>query len=110
MHIRAVLWGSEIPMIRRAGQSTGIEVQCWATCRLKDPKILKACREDLMAADLILLHPTQDAYRDDRDLAVIDALIRQRMAHSVFRPDHQDGLIGMERRGGVGGERAERSP
>lgn len=41
-----------------------------------------------MAADLILLHPTQDAYRDDRDLAVIDALIRQRMAHSVFRPDH----------------------
>jgi hypothetical protein len=41
MHIRAVLWGSEIPMIRRAGQSTGIEVQCWATCRLKDPKILK---------------------------------------------------------------------
>ncbi len=65
MKIRAVLWGSEIPMIRKAAEATGIEVQSWATFRLRDPDVLKACREDLRAADLVLLHPTQDAYWDE---------------------------------------------
>ncbi len=65
MKIRAVLWGSEIPMIRKAAEATGIDVQCWATYRLKEPETLRACQSDLTSADLILLHPTQDAYWDD---------------------------------------------
>lgn len=65
MNLKAVLWGSEIPMIRKASLATGIDLKCWATFRLRDPEVLKACIEDLRGADLILLHPTQDAYWDD---------------------------------------------
>lgn len=65
MKIVAVLWGSEIPMIRKASEETGIDVEAWATFRLKDPDICKACLKDLRTADLILLHPTNDAYWDD---------------------------------------------
>lgn len=65
MNIRAVLWGSEIPMIRNASEATGIDVKCWATYRLRDPAVCNDCIEDLRDADLIILHPTNDAYWDD---------------------------------------------
>lgn len=65
MKIGAVLWGSEIPMIREAAHATKIDVKCWATYRLRDLVACKECIEDLRTADLIILHPTQDAYWDD---------------------------------------------
>lgn len=52
-------------MIWKAAEITGIEVKCWATYRLRNPEVCKTCLEDLKTADLILLHPTQDAYWDD---------------------------------------------
>ena len=52
--------GKRDPMIRKAAEATGIDVQCWATYRLKEPETLGPA-DDLTSADLILLHPTQDA-------------------------------------------------
>jgi cobaltochelatase CobN len=65
MKIAAVLWGSEIPMVREASQRTGIDVEIWATFRLQEREQFARCMESLKSADLILLHPTQDAYWDD---------------------------------------------
>ncbi len=65
MKIVAVIWGSEIPMFREASSRTRIAAETWATFRLKDPDIFAECRESLRSADVVLLHPTQDAYWDD---------------------------------------------
>ncbi len=65
MKITAVLWGSEIPMFREASQRTGIDAETWATFRLKEHEVFGECMESLMSADVIILHPTQDAYWDE---------------------------------------------
>jgi cobaltochelatase CobN len=65
MKIVAVLWGSEIPMFREASQRTGIDAETWATFRLKDHGMFERCMESLRSADVVVLHPTQDAYWDD---------------------------------------------
>lgn len=64
MRISAVVWGSELPMLTAGAEKTGTALSAWATYRLKDPQVLKNAIESFQGADLILLHPTPDAYWD----------------------------------------------
>ena len=64
MKVTAIVWGSELPMLMTAADKYGISLTAWATYRLKDPAILEQAIGSLMGADIILLHPTADAYWD----------------------------------------------
>jgi cobaltochelatase CobN len=62
--VTAIVWGSELPMLARAAEKTGTSLSAWATYRLKDPEVLEQAIAGLAGADIILLHPTADAYWD----------------------------------------------
>lgn len=64
MRVLAIVWGSELPMLTDGAGKNGTPLSAWATYRLKDPEVLKTAVRDFQAADLVLLHPTADAYWD----------------------------------------------
>ncbi|MGB4234866.1 MAG: cobaltochelatase subunit CobN [Methanoregulaceae archaeon] len=64
MRVTAIVWGSELPMLTTAAERTGISLTGWATYRLKDPETLDRAIRSLSGADVILLHPTPDAFWD----------------------------------------------
>ncbi|MBN1193811.1 MAG: cobaltochelatase subunit CobN [Methanomicrobiaceae archaeon] len=64
MKVTAIVWGSELPMLTAAARKSGVSLTAWATFRLKDPEMLQSAIESLPESDVIILHPTADAYWD----------------------------------------------
>jgi cobaltochelatase CobN len=64
MRITAIVWGSELPMLREAAEREGVMLNAWATFRLRDEGNLAACIASLKGSDIIVLHPTQEGYWD----------------------------------------------
>jgi cobaltochelatase CobN len=64
MKVTAIVWGSELPMLMKGAEKTATPLTAWATYRLKVPEVLEKAVKDLEDADIVLLHPTADAYWD----------------------------------------------
>jgi len=64
MRITAVVWGSELPLLREAANREGVTLNAWVTFRLRNAKNLGSCISTLHDADIIILHPTQEGYWD----------------------------------------------
>ncbi|OPX69413.1 MAG: cobaltochelatase subunit CobN [Methanoregulaceae archaeon PtaB.Bin056] len=64
MRLTAIVWGSEIPMLVTAAAETGVSLRAHPTYRMRDPAYLDSCIRELGDSDIILLHPTNDAYWD----------------------------------------------
>ncbi|HOT02877.1 MAG TPA: cobaltochelatase subunit CobN [Methanolinea sp.] len=64
MRLTAIVWGSEIPMLTTAADEQGVSLRVHPTYRMRDPAYLDSCIRELGDADVILLHPTNDAYWD----------------------------------------------
>lgn len=64
MRISAIVWGSELPLLREGAADEGIDLNAWATFRLRDPENLSSCIASLAESDIIILHPTQESYWD----------------------------------------------
>ncbi|MEM2124631.1 MAG: cobaltochelatase subunit CobN, partial [Methanolinea sp.] len=64
VRVSAIVWGSELPLLREAAEREGVALNAWATFRLRDGEALSACINSLAGSDVILLHPTQDSYWD----------------------------------------------
>jgi len=64
MRLTAIVWGSEIPMLSTAAGETGVSLRAYPTYRIRDPDYLDSCIRELGDSDVILLHPTNDAYWD----------------------------------------------
>lgn len=65
MRITAVLWASEVPLFTEAARETGMEVRSYSTAVLSPQEQFQRCLQDIRSSDLILLHPTQEAYWDE---------------------------------------------
>ena len=64
MRLTAIVWGSEIPVLSTAAQDAGVSLHAHPTYRMRDPAYLDSCIPKLTDSDVILLHPTNDAYWD----------------------------------------------
>lgn len=64
MRVAAIVWGSELPMLSGGAEKTGTSLAAWPTYRLKEPDMLEKAVRSLDDADVVLLHPTADAYWD----------------------------------------------
>jgi len=74
MRITAVVWGSELPLLREAAEREEVALNAWVTFRLRDEKNLESCISTLHDADIIILHPTQEGYWDTLVSALPDGV------------------------------------
>ena len=63
--IISATWGSDIPLLARACNELGIELDAWSTYELEDDSKRERCIQSFEAADVVLLRPTTDAYWDE---------------------------------------------
>jgi cobaltochelatase CobN len=64
MKVAAIVWSSELPMLTKGAEKTATPLTAWGTYRMKDPGLLEMAVKDVGEADIVLLHPTADAYWD----------------------------------------------
>ena len=65
MKVTAVTWGSDMPLLIEASKELGIELNAWSTHDVEEEKKRKDCIKSFEQADVILLHPSNEAHWDE---------------------------------------------
>ncbi len=65
LRLAAVVWANELPVLEAVSPEAGVELSGWCTYHLADPATRDACLAVCREADLLIVHPSSDAWWDD---------------------------------------------
>ncbi len=65
MKLAAITWGSDMALLINACKELGVELNVWSTYDVEEEKKRKECIKSLGDADILILHPTNEAYWDE---------------------------------------------
>ena len=65
MKLVAITWGSDMALLINACKELGVALNVWSTYEVEDARKRKECIKSLGEADIILLHPSNEAHWDE---------------------------------------------
>ncbi|HID19340.1 MAG TPA: cobaltochelatase subunit CobN [Methanophagales archaeon] len=65
MKLVAIIWGSDMALLINACKELGVELNVWSTYDVEDARKRKECIKSFGEADIILLHPSNEAHWDE---------------------------------------------
>jgi len=65
MKISGIVWGGELPLLNQACEDQEIEYAFYTSIAVRNEEVLEKALQDLQNADLVLIHPSQDAIWDE---------------------------------------------
>ena len=77
MKLVAITWGSDMALLINACKELGVALNVWSTYEVEDARKRKECIKSLGEADIILLHPSNEAHWDE----IIEGLDKIGRAH-----------------------------